>query len=184
MWRAAGSRSATCRAPASTPGRAYRSSERTEACVPGPREQHRSGGPASCARGHADGEIPLPGTSGLRGLCRSAPGLHGGHLCSRCFLSAVTCQPLAELIGDVPCFAVARTDPNLMFTRDAAITLPWAPDVYLSARIAKPLRRPEVAIMSAALERLGLTRVEWGRAGDRRALRNPRPPRIDQQLAP
>ncbi|MBT2509879.1 hypothetical protein J7I98_29250 [Streptomyces sp. ISL-98] len=122
-------------------------------------------------------------------LFREHPDFEGFAAQHRAFTEAIyaagaTCQPLAELVGDVPCFAAARTDPNLMFTRDAAITLPWAPDVYLSARIAKPLRRPEVAITSAALERLGLTRVEWGRAGDRRALRNRRPPRIDQHLAP
>lgn len=69
---------------------------------------------------------------------------------------------LAELVGELECFAVAHTNPNLVFTRDAAITLPWAPEVYLASRMARPIRRPEVAVMSAALEALGLRRVEWG----------------------
>lgn len=69
---------------------------------------------------------------------------------------------LSSLVGHLPCFRAARTNPNLVFTRDAAITLPWAADVYLPARMAKRIRRTEVPIMSAALEALGLRRVEWG----------------------
>lgn len=69
---------------------------------------------------------------------------------------------LLSLVGHLPCFAAARTNPNLVFTRDAAITLPWAADVYLAARMVKPIRRTEVPIMSAALEALGLRRVDWG----------------------
>lgn len=69
---------------------------------------------------------------------------------------------LSSLVGHLPYFAAARTNPNLVFTRDAAITLPWAPHVYLPARMAKPIRRAEVPIMSAALEGLGLSSVQWG----------------------
>lgn len=69
---------------------------------------------------------------------------------------------LSSLVGHLPCFAAAQTNPNLVFTRDAAITLPWAADVYLPGRMAKSIRRTEVPIMSAALEALGLRKVEWG----------------------
>ncbi|WP_407284945.1 dimethylarginine dimethylaminohydrolase family protein [Streptomyces sp. BP-8] len=75
--------------------------------------------------------------------------------------AGVSCRYVAELVGDTPAFAAACADPNLMFTRDAAVTLPWAPDVYLPGRMAEPMRRPETAVLSTALESLGLTRIEW-----------------------
>ncbi|WP_159393891.1 dimethylarginine dimethylaminohydrolase family protein [Streptomyces sp. NRRL F-5755] len=77
---------------------------------------------------------------------------------SRAGVSVIT---LRSLVGATPHFAQARTNPNQLFTRDAAITLPWAPALYLSARMAEPLRRPEEATMGAALEALGLTRLAW-----------------------
>jgi arginine deiminase len=73
---------------------------------------------------------------------------------------------LADLAEGTAGFSAAHSDPNLMFARDAAITLPWAPEVYLPARMVKPLRRAEVPVLSAALEALGLTRFEWGGAED------------------
>ncbi|MGK5545002.1 dimethylarginine dimethylaminohydrolase family protein [Streptomyces sp. URMC 127] len=76
--------------------------------------------------------------------------------------AGVAYRYLADLVEEAECFSAAYTDPNLMFARDAAITLPWSPDVYLPSRMAKPLRRAEVPILSAALEALGLSRVEWG----------------------
>ncbi|GAA2286682.1 hypothetical protein GCM10010145_66840 [Streptomyces ruber] len=75
--------------------------------------------------------------------------------------AGVTVITLQSLVGDTPWFAQACTNPNQMYVRDAAITLPWAPTRYLPARMAEPLRRPEEATMAAALERLGLTRLDW-----------------------
>lgn len=47
-------------------------------------------------------------------------------------------------------------NPNHVFTRDSAITLPTAPGVFLPARMREPLRRPETRVLEAVLERLGL----------------------------
>lgn len=75
--------------------------------------------------------------------------------------AGVAVVTLQSLVGATSSFAQARTNPNQLYVRDAAITLPWAPDLYLSARMAKPQRRPEEATLAAALEALGLTRLEW-----------------------
>jgi N-dimethylarginine dimethylaminohydrolase len=63
---------------------------------------------------------------------------------------------LADLIADHEAFACAGSNPNLVFTRDSIVTLPWAPDRYLAARMKPALRRPETGALRAALERLGL----------------------------
>jgi N-dimethylarginine dimethylaminohydrolase len=68
----------------------------------------------------------------------------------------VPVRHLAELVGDHAAFACARTNPNLVFTRDSIVTLPWAPDGYIAARMKPELRRPEAEALRAALERLGL----------------------------
>lgn len=74
--------------------------------------------------------------------------------------------PLADLLGDDPGFrAEADANPNLMFMRDSSITLPWAPDLYIPARLALPSRANEAALAGRALERLGLRR-EFDFAGD------------------
>jgi hypothetical protein len=39
----------------------------------------------------------------------------------------------------------AATNPNLMFMRDSSITLPWRPDVFISARLALRSRSREPA---------------------------------------
>lgn len=46
--------------------------------------------------------------------------------------------------------------PNTMFTRDSAITLPWAPGLYIESRFALKSREPETETMSTALRALGL----------------------------
>ena len=67
---------------------------------------------------------------------------------------------LAELLGDDPGFrAEADSNPNLMFMRDSSLTLPWAPELYIPARLALPSRRREPALAGRALERLGLRRA-------------------------
>jgi N-dimethylarginine dimethylaminohydrolase len=64
---------------------------------------------------------------------------------------------LADLLGDDPGFrAEADGNPNLMFLRDSSITLPWAPRLYIPARLNLPSRAGEAAIAGRALERLGL----------------------------
>ncbi|MFJ9854870.1 arginine deiminase family protein [Streptomyces sp. NPDC101150] len=80
--------------------------------------------------------------------------------------AGVAVVTLRSLVDATPWFDQARTNPNQLYVRDAAITLPWAPTVYLSARMAEPLRRPEEATMAAALEKLGLTRLDWASTHD------------------
>jgi N-dimethylarginine dimethylaminohydrolase len=64
---------------------------------------------------------------------------------------------LSSLLDGDPDFAAeACTNPNLMFMRDSSITLPWAPDLYIPARLALASRANEPAIAGRALEKLGL----------------------------
>ena len=44
---------------------------------------------------------------------------------------------LDELLASEPAYLEdAATNPNLIFTRDSSITLPWAPSLYIPARLA------------------------------------------------
>ncbi len=61
------------------------------------------------------------------------------------------------LRGDPEYQAEAASNPNLMFMRDSSITLPWAPGLFIPARLALPARAREPAIVAKALGRLGLT---------------------------
>lgn len=63
------------------------------------------------------------------------------------------------LAGDADYGAEAASNPNLMFMRDSSITLPWAPDLYIPARLALASRAREPAIVGRALEKLGLQRA-------------------------
>jgi N-dimethylarginine dimethylaminohydrolase len=64
---------------------------------------------------------------------------------------------LQNILADDPDYhREAETNPNLMFTRDSTITLPWAPDLFIPARLALPGRRGEAEIVGRALQRLGL----------------------------
>lgn len=60
------------------------------------------------------------------------------------------------LVGDSDFASEAATNPNLMFTRDSSITLPWAPDLYIPARLKLAGRTGETALAGRALERFGL----------------------------
>jgi N-dimethylarginine dimethylaminohydrolase len=72
----------------------------------------------------------------------------------------VAVTALADLLGDDPQFrAEAETNPNLMFMRDSSVTLPWAPDLYIPARLSLESRQSEELIAGRALERLGLRRA-------------------------
>lgn len=67
--------------------------------------------------------------------------------------------PLAELVADDPAREALAANCNQVYTRDAAITLPWAPGTYIAGRLKAAIRRPERRVMAAALERLGLRRI-------------------------
>jgi N-dimethylarginine dimethylaminohydrolase len=65
---------------------------------------------------------------------------------------------LGDILKDDPDFqAEAAGNPNLMFMRDSSITLPWAPETFIPARLALPARAKEPAVVAKALGRLGLT---------------------------
>jgi N-dimethylarginine dimethylaminohydrolase len=66
---------------------------------------------------------------------------------------------LSEVVGDHESFEAVRTNPNQVFTRDSLITIPWIPDGYIPARMAKPLRRTETQAMETAMKRLGLRAI-------------------------
>ncbi len=63
------------------------------------------------------------------------------------------------LSGTTMQFLHANPEPNLMFTRDPAVTLPWLPDVFISANFSLASRRIEALIMREALTNLGLKPV-------------------------
>jgi N-dimethylarginine dimethylaminohydrolase len=64
---------------------------------------------------------------------------------------------LGDILKNDPDFhAEAATNPNLMFTRDSSITLPWQPDLFIPARLALASRANEPAIVAKALTRLGM----------------------------
>lgn len=48
------------------------------------------------------------------------------------------------------------TNPNLVYTRDAIITLPWLPDRYIVGRMVKKIRQKEPELMSYVAKLLGL----------------------------
>lgn len=64
-----------------------------------------------------------------------------------------------ELPGGDPALATLASNCNQVYTRDAAVTLPWLPGAYVAGRMEAPIRRPEREVMATALERLGLRRL-------------------------
>ncbi|MEQ1769133.1 MAG: arginine deiminase family protein [Devosia sp.] len=64
---------------------------------------------------------------------------------------------LEDVLGDDAAYrAEAESNPNLIFTRDSAVTLPWAPGVFIPGRPALQSRQGEAAVVAAALQKLGL----------------------------
>jgi N-dimethylarginine dimethylaminohydrolase len=64
---------------------------------------------------------------------------------------------LDEILKDDPDYrSEAARNPNLMFTRDSSITLPWQPDLFIPARLALASRAREPSVVAKALGRLGM----------------------------
>jgi N-dimethylarginine dimethylaminohydrolase len=64
---------------------------------------------------------------------------------------------LGDVLGEAADYhQESRTNPNLMFTRDSSITLPWEPSMFIPARLALAGRANEAGLVAGALERLGL----------------------------
>ena len=62
---------------------------------------------------------------------------------------------LDQLVEDAP-DSIFAVNPNHIFTRDSAVTLPWAPGHYIACNMARPIRSREPDIMAKALSVLGL----------------------------
>ena len=56
-------------------------------------------------------------------------------------------------------------NPNHVYTRDSAVTLPWAPGVFIRGKMREPIRRHEPAVMADALTALGLRELAQMPAG-------------------
>lgn len=56
-------------------------------------------------------------------------------------------------------YVLELRNPNMMFTRDPAVTLPWAPGVFVRCRFSLASRQHEAMIMSKALTNYGLKMV-------------------------
>lgn len=77
---------------------------------------------------------------------------------------SVPVHRLADLVADGPHAEALRSDPNLVYTRDPLITVPWLPDRFLRAAMKPPIRRPETEVLATAARCLGLR--ELGRLPD------------------
>lgn len=62
---------------------------------------------------------------------------------------------LSEL-SDIDNLATSSAQYNLMFTRDPATTIPWAPEIFIPSNMSLAVRRPEVNAMMSALMSLSL----------------------------
>ena len=63
---------------------------------------------------------------------------------------------LDQVIDGAVNAAHLAANPNHVFARDSAVTLPWAPGRYIACNMARPIRRQEPRVMARALESLGL----------------------------
>lgn len=69
--------------------------------------------------------------------------------------------PLADGAGDS-----MALNPNTIYTRDSAITLPWAPEIFMRCAMASTIRQAEPLAMASALNGLGLQELPWGRTSE------------------
>ncbi len=65
-------------------------------------------------------------------------------------------RSVSEILGpDIERYReILKNDPNQVYARDAAVTLPWDPHVFLPCRMGRPIRVPEETVMRAVLEKL------------------------------
>jgi N-dimethylarginine dimethylaminohydrolase len=64
---------------------------------------------------------------------------------------------LDDLVAGEPSYLDdAASNPNLIFTRDSSVTMPWAPNHYIPTRLALASRRGETQVVASAMRKLGL----------------------------
>ncbi|HEY8582548.1 MAG TPA: arginine deiminase family protein [Capillimicrobium sp.] len=85
------------------------------------------------------------------------------------FVAAIAAQgvepvALGDLLGGRYGEAL-ELNPNHVYTRDSAVTLPWTPDVFVRGKMREPIRRHEPAVMGDALTALGLRELARMPAG-------------------
>ncbi len=52
-----------------------------------------------------------------------------------------------------------ETNPNFLFTHDALITLPWAPEIWIRGAMREPVRRAETAVVEMVATALALREI-------------------------
>jgi N-dimethylarginine dimethylaminohydrolase len=69
---------------------------------------------------------------------------------------------LSEILGNshLPLYKnFLRKSPNLLYTHDAIITIPWIPDGYILGNMKKVIRRDEAVVLSKVADILGLKEI-------------------------
>lgn len=69
--------------------------------------------------------------------------------------SGIEVVDLLDLVGD-DSKQLVTANPNSIFTRDPAVTLPWAPDVAIITNMTLKARQNEPEIMHQALQKMGI----------------------------
>lgn len=64
---------------------------------------------------------------------------------------------LDQLVDGSDNVSLFAANPNHVFTRDSAVTLPWAPRHFIPCNMARAIRRNEPRVMARAMTSLGLT---------------------------
>jgi len=86
----------------------------------------------------------------------SAFGTHHAELVAAVRAAGIEVVELRELVREARLRGQIERNPNQVYTRDAAITLPWLPGWYIGGAMRMPVRRQEVAVVTAGLRALGL----------------------------
>jgi N-dimethylarginine dimethylaminohydrolase len=98
-----------------------------------------------------------------RSLFRAHPdperfaGEHGSFVASLA-AAGIEAVRLANVVDDQGLRAL-QANANHVYTRDAAITLPWLPGRFLRGAMRKPVRRGEPEVLASALATLGLQEI-------------------------
>lgn len=88
------------------------------------------------------------------------------------FVNVVYLRDVVKDSADQTLLAQFRANPNLVFTHDSIVTLPWAPGGYILGNMKKEIRKQEPAVMQRVAAALGLEEIVavpsayWFEGGD------------------